>query len=76
MAASRSTLNKTHLLKEKLEEQVEKALYKVVGITRRNSTERSTPPSKSDSWKCDTCDKLFENENDKLLTCEYCSNHR
>jgi hypothetical protein len=33
MAASRSTLNKTHLLKEKLEEQVEKALYKVVGIT-------------------------------------------
>jgi len=26
-------LNKTHLLKEKLEEQVEKALYKVAGIT-------------------------------------------
>ena len=77
MAASRSTLNKTHLLKEKLEEQVEKALYKVVGITLGViALKGQHPPSKSDSWKCDTCDKLFENENDKLLTCEYCSNHR
>ena len=44
--------------------------------SRCDSTERSTSPSKSDSWKCDTCGKLFENENDKLLTCEYFSNHR
>lgn len=44
--------------------------------SRNNSNERPSSPSKSESWLCDTCDKLFENESDKLLTCEYCSNHR
>ncbi|KAH3724218.1 hypothetical protein DPMN_050032 [Dreissena polymorpha] len=40
------------------------------GPSSRNS------PTKSDAWLCNTCEKLFTDKDDKLLTCEYCSRHR
>ena len=44
-------------------------------ISVNKSTEKS-PTTKENAWACDLCSSSLNNESDKLLTCEYCSNHR
>jgi len=42
----------------------------------RNTEEHPHPPSNEETWSCDTCELKFADENDKLLSCEYCGHHR